>query len=91
MLNFYATPLSSGWVKNVHNMCVAYGMNCGLVSTSTHSLRNKPTTQRVKPLFFTQLTTSFTPTLYTVIFRYFNLLHNLLYTVSTAPTNSKKK
>jgi hypothetical protein len=91
MLNTLANPLFTAWVKNVHNMCLQYGMNCVRVFTAYVKTYTRPIPRSVKPQFYTQLTTSFTPVLYTAFSRIFNLLNGLLYTVSTAPINSKKK
>lgn len=91
MLNTLSTPLFQTWVKNVYSLWVPSGDTCVDSYTVAHTAQCKTASMGVKPQLSPQLTTSFTPSLYTVFFRQFNLLMGRLYTVSTAPIIKTKE
>ena len=91
MLNIHTTPLSQAWVKNVYSLWASSGSTCAQSYTGLYSLNDKRHTVGVQPHLYTQLTTSFAPSLFTVFFVKFNLLITRLYTLSTAPIIKTKE
>lgn len=91
MLNIHTTPLFSTWVKNVYSLCVEGVINSAHLSPTMNNHLLTTLNQRVKLSFSTASITSFTPSLYTANFPYFNLLNIHLYTLSTVPTIKKNK
>ena len=85
MLNTYVNPLLSAWVKNVYSLCFDGGYACGSLYTDMRTTSLRAINMGVKPQSYTQLTTSFTPYIFTAIFSNLYLLMNHLYTVSTGP------
>ena len=81
----YTSPLHITWVKNVYSLWVKGGDMCGYIYTGIHSALHANTNMGVKPQSYTHLTTSFTPSLFTIFLRTFNLLIAHLCTLSTAP------
>lgn len=81
----YANPLPQAWVKNVYSLWVKGGDMCGYIYTCIHSVLHANIKMGVKPQSYTHLTTSFTPSLFTVFLHKFNLLITHLCTLSTAP------
>jgi hypothetical protein len=83
--------LSITWVKNVYTVGKPLGISSeDLYTGGVYSTINTPTS-RVKPSFFTHISNSFTPLLYTLFLPISHLLMDRLYTVSTAPTINKAK
>lgn len=85
MLNNHVNPLSQAWVKNVYSLCVERGYTCGSLYTDMRTTTTSTINMGVKPQSYTQLTTSFTPYIFTAIFSNLYLLIHHLYTVSTGP------
>ena len=85
MHNMYSNPLFQTWVKNVYSLCAQSVHTCGHIYTDSHQSPYPSATMGVKPQFCTQVTTSFTPYIFTVFFNKLHLLIHHLYTVSTGP------
>ena len=82
------------WVKNVHSLWVEH---VKLYTTDRVLYTATQTTIAIYQLILvkvqslTQVLDSFAPSMYTSFIAHFNLLTGHLYTLSTAPTNSKTK
>ncbi len=83
--------LSKAWVKNVYSLCADYGVKCVHIYTGSRLHTTKSYSYSAQPQLYTQLTTIFTPQLYTAFLSQFNLLNNRLYTLSTAPIINEKR
>ncbi len=91
MHNTHTTSLFKTWVKNVYSLWLTSGDTCGYIYTAITPLVQSTHIIRVQLPLYTQLTTSFTPSLFTAFFRNFNLLIHHLYPLSTAPTIKYKE
>lgn len=83
--------LSTTWVKNVYSLCVQGMVTSARSYTGWVYSTVNTASPRVQPLTYTHSVNSFPPSLYTLIFRLFNLLSIHLYTLSTPPTINKMK
>ncbi len=91
MLKIAINPLLQPWVKNVYSLWVKGGALCGYLYTTISPQYTRKAVMGVKPQSYTHLTTSFTPSFFTVFFTNFNLLISYLYTLSTAPIIKTKE
>ncbi len=91
MLKFSTSLPVYNWVKNVYSLCIEGGVTCVSKFTGSRNSYTTHYTYRVQPTSYTHLSKFFTPALYTAFFRNFNLLNIHLYTLSTAPINTKTK